>query len=72
MEQEIDKEIKELVIARLKTLPDDKEVSIGSDGEFTKEQLIDHVKKNDSIGQKMVDVEMNFLRALKEGALFEQ
>lgn len=72
MEQEINREIKELVIARLKTLPDDKEVSIGSDSEFTKKELIDHVEKSDSIGQKMVEVEMNFLRALKEGALFEQ
>ena len=72
MEQEINQEIRELVVARLKTLPDDKEISVGSDGEFTKEELIEAVQKSEPLGQKMVEVEMNFLRALKEGALFEQ
>ena len=72
MEPETSQEIKELVIARLKTLPDDKEVSIGSDGEFSKEELIEFVEKDDPIGKKMVEIEMTFLRALKEGALFEQ
>ena len=60
-------EIKELVIARLDTLSPDKKISIGSFGEFTKEQIIQHVQKGDSIGNKMIEIEMEFLCAIKEG-----
>ena len=64
-----EEEIKELVIVRLKTLPSDKKISIGSYGEFTKEQLIELVKKGDPIGKKMIEIEMEFLQALKEGII---
>jgi hypothetical protein len=65
-------EIKELVIARLETLSPNKKISIGSEGEFTKEELISRVQKEDSIGEKIIDVQMEFLRSLKEGILYEQ
>ncbi|OGI46133.1 hypothetical protein A2121_01340 [Candidatus Nomurabacteria bacterium GWB1_40_6] len=68
---ETEKEIIDLVIARLQNLPFDKEISIGSSGEFTKEELIEHVKNDDSIGQKMVAIEMDFLRSMKEGVFYE-
>lgn len=58
---EYSKEVEELVIARLQTLPEGAEISIGSKGEFTKDQLIQHVKDGDEIGKKMVDIEMTFL-----------
>lgn len=64
-------EIKELVIARLKTLPEDKSISIGSEGGFTKEELIQHVEQEDHIGKKMIEVEMHFLQMLKEGKSYE-
>ncbi len=62
-------EIKELVIARLETLPADKKVSIGNFGEFSREELIQHVQKGDAVGMKMVEIELEFLRAIKEGLL---
>ncbi len=63
----IDEDIKKLVIARLEVLPSDKKISIGSAGEFTKQQLIESVKKEDEIGKKMIQIELEFLQALKEG-----
>lgn len=65
----ISEEIKELVIMRLETLPANKKISIGSYGEFSKEELIEHVKKEDDIGRKMIEVEMEFLKAFKEGII---
>lgn len=65
-------DIKELVIARLEILPSNKKISIGSDGQFTKEELISRVQEEDSVGQKIIDVQMEFLRSLKEGILYEQ
>ena len=67
MPSEQEKEIIELVVARLQTLPKEKEISIGSEREFTKEELIRHVQNQDEIGRKMVEVEMSFLRSIKDG-----
>lgn len=65
-------EEKDIVIARLESLPDNLKISIGSDGEFSKQQLIEHINEGDAIGQKIVDVQMHFLRSLKEGSFYEQ
>jgi hypothetical protein len=62
-----DQEIKSIVIARLETLPSDKKISIGSSGEFTRDEIIDHVKSGDEIGKKMVQIELEFLQSLKNG-----
>lgn len=67
-----EKEIQELVIARLRTLPEGKEISIGSAGEFTKEELINHVRQYDDLGRKIIDIEMSFLRAMKDGIFYDQ
>jgi len=61
------KEIKEIVIARLEAMSSNKRISIGSFGEFTKEELIKRVKENDSVGKKIIEIELEFLRAMKEG-----
>ncbi|MBU4245714.1 MAG: hypothetical protein ABIF85_03655 [Nanoarchaeota archaeon] len=71
MTDELSEDIKKLVIVRLETLPSNRKISIGSQGEFTKDELIDHVKKEDSIGKKMIEVELEFLRAIKEGVMYE-
>jgi len=65
MEENKNEDIKELIIARLEVLPDDKSISIGSEGEFTKQQLIEHVKSGDELGQKIIEIQMDYLRVLK-------
>lgn len=65
----INEEIKKLVIARLEVLPPDKKISIGSFGEFSRDEIIERVEKGDNIGKKMVQIELEFLRSLKEGIL---
>lgn len=65
----IPEDIKKLVLLRLETLPSDKKISIGSYGDFKKEDLISHVEQEDAIGKKMVEIELEFLRALKKGII---
>ncbi len=65
----ISEDIKELVIARLDTLSPNRKISIGNYGEFTKEEIIQHIKKGDSVGNKMIEIEMEFLCAIKEGLI---
>lgn len=69
---EAEQEIIDLVVARLQNLPSNKDISVGSSGEFTKDQLIEHVKKADDVGKKMIAIEMDFLRSMKEGIFYEQ
>jgi len=68
----ISEDLKDLVIERLDVLPSDKKISIGSVGEFTKNELIERVKQEDEIGHKIVEIELSFLRALKEGTLLRE
>lgn len=68
----IDKEIQELVIERLKLFPRDKSISIGEQGSYTKDQMINHVQKNDEVGKKMIEIDLSYLKALKRGVFFEE
>jgi hypothetical protein len=70
--KKVEEQIKQLVVARLQTLPPDASVSIGSEGSFTRDELINHVKKNDKFGKKITEVELEYLRMLKEGSIYAQ
>lgn len=60
-------DIKKLILARLATMPEYIQVNLGSFGTLGKDELIEHVKKGDSLGKKFIDIQMKYLRALKEG-----
>lgn len=62
-----DEDIRKLVIARLRTLSSGKKISIGSEGEYTKDQLIASVENNNKIGKKITQIQLHYLRSLKEG-----
>ncbi len=70
--EKIKEEIKKLVIARLKVMSSNRKISIGSSGEFSKEELIQHVEREDEVGRKITEVQMEFLKSLKEGIFYEQ
>ena len=55
----------ELVLARLEAMPDYIQVNLGSYGILEKAELIAHVKKQDKLGKKIVEVQMEYLRELK-------
>ncbi len=60
-----EEEIREIVIARLRTVPDKFKLVIGNRGSFTKEQLIDAVEEESDVGNKFVDIQMHYLKSLK-------
>lgn len=63
--EEINQDIIDLVIARLETIPSNTMVSIGNEGSFEIQDLIKRVRANDEIGQKMLKIQLEYLRALK-------
>ena len=64
-------DLKETIIFRLSTMPPGRKMSIGSYGEFGRDALIEHVKKEDAVGKKIIEVELEFMRAMKEGKFYE-
>ena len=66
-----DEEIRRLVIARLKATSPDTIKCIGSEGSYTRDQLIEHVQAGDEIGETIERVEIEWLRALKSGIVNE-
>lgn len=71
-EKKIDSDIKDLVKMRLSAIPKGYSVSVGSQGNFKVEDLIKHIEDEDEIGKSMVEIDMEFLRDLKNGKLYEQ
>jgi hypothetical protein len=49
-----------------------RKISIGADGEFTKDELIDRVEKDDRIGKKIVQIQLSYLQSLKEQRFLEE
>lgn len=70
-DEEKQKEIIEIVKARLATLPPDAILSIGSFGELKRDQIIKEVENNTEIGKKVVEVQLEYLRMLKEGIFYD-
>ncbi len=72
-EKIISDDLKDLVIERLDILPPDLAFFIGSEGKkFSKKELIESVRRGDEVGRQVVEMEMSFLKALKDGVLLEE
>ncbi len=63
-------EVVNLVIARLEGLPPNVSISIGGgkdsqEGGYGIKKLIEHIKAQDEIGKKMIDVQLAYIRSFK-------
>lgn len=66
----IPKEVKELILARIDVMPDNIKLSIGSYGSFSKDQLKENVEKETDVGHKIVEMQLDFLKAVSNGELY--
>lgn len=62
--QTIPEDIINLVIARLETIPSNIELSVGNEGSFSIDELIESVRRQDDIGKKMIEMQLAYLRSL--------
>lgn len=63
-------EFRKVVYARIQSMPDGTTISIGSNQNLTKDEILSHVESNDEIGQKFIEIEKEFLQMLKEGIFY--
>jgi len=70
---EISEEIKKLVIARIDArMPSNLKMSIGASGSLSKEEMIEHVRKGDEEGVQIVNMHLNFIKAVTSGDLIRE
>ncbi|HUY84983.1 MAG TPA: hypothetical protein VMU97_00530 [Candidatus Dormibacteraeota bacterium] len=66
-----DGDFQKLVYARIQAMPEGTSISIGDSGTLSKSELLKHVAEGDEIGQKMIEIERAFFKALKDGSLYD-
>lgn len=62
-------ELKKIALARVQVMPTNLNVSIGSET-MNKTELIKHINKEDKIGENLMLIELEFLRALASGTIY--
>lgn len=68
----INADIKKLVIERLKASSDELEIIVGDLGNYSKEALIKSVEQENELGKEVIEMEMNYLKAIAEGKIYPQ
>ncbi len=58
------KDVKELVKLRLMSTPSNIKISLGSLGEFDRDQLIDEVERGTEVGDAVIKMELLFIRKM--------
>ena len=71
--QHISQELKEIIIRRIESskLPENIRLSVGSLSQepMNLQDIIIHIQKEDEIGKKIIEMESDYLKALKEGII---
>ena len=67
---DLQKYIKELVVARINALSDELEISVGGEN-ITKEEILKSVTEGNELGQEVIEMQLKFLRDMAEGKLYQ-
>lgn len=71
IDKETQEDIKKLVLARIKAASDDLSISIGST-EYTKDEMLKSVEKEDEVGKEIIEIQMEYLRDMASGAIYQE
>ncbi len=63
--------LKKIIIARLRNMPDNLELSIGGKGPFNKDFLIESVEADSEIGKQIVDIQWKYMQDMVSGKLYQ-
>ncbi|MCF7910332.1 hypothetical protein K9L16_01515 [Candidatus Pacearchaeota archaeon] len=67
---EINEQLKQLVIARIESqISPNLKLSIGGGKSLSKDEMIKHVMEGDEIGNQIIEVHLNFIKAQATGQL---
>ncbi len=69
--QQIQEDIKELVIARLKAIPQDFNISFGGNESLTRDEAIQNIIEESDLGREIIDIQLKFLKDMTKGDLYQ-
>lgn len=61
-----DEDVKRLILERLKVLSADTMISVGSEGDFSRDEMVELVEKEDNIGNSFAETQMDWLQSFQE------
>jgi len=62
--------IRKIVVERIKSMAPNVKIALGSKGEFlNKDALLNEVNKGTDTGKKIIEIQLRYIRALKEGVI---
>ena len=64
-EKRFTKEVVELIVKRLETVPPNIKMSVGSKGTFEIRDIIKSVEKQDEMGKMFIEMQLQYLKSLK-------
>jgi len=65
-----DQVIQKIVLERIKSMAPNVKIALGSKGDFlSKDALLKEVSNNTAIGKKIINIQLRYLQALKEGLI---
>lgn len=70
LSDEVRADLKQLVLARIKTASEDLGVAIGST-ELSKQEMLEKVNKEDKMGQEIMNIHLEYLRDMASGAIYQ-
>lgn len=65
----VKEQLKEITMARIRTISRDAHISLGSE-DYSSEDLIKHLEKNDEIGDELIQMNWQYLKDLASGAIY--
>lgn len=71
IDKKTQEDIKKLIISRIKVTSDDFAISIGSK-DCTKKQMLKSVETEDELGQEIIETQMEYLRDMAKGVIYQQ
>lgn len=70
-EGDFEKQLRDLVVARLSVIPKNLQIAVGSNS-YTVEELVNSVKENNKTGKQMVAIQIKYLKDLASGEMYKE
>lgn len=68
--KDLNEKLRELVVARLSTIPQNLQMAVGSN-QYSIEELVKSVKKGDEVGNQLVAMQVQYLKDLASGEMYK-
>lgn len=69
--KDFEEQLRELVVARLSTIPQNLHMAVGS-SQYTIEELVKSVQSGDEVGNQLVVMQVQYLKDLASGEMYKE